>query len=65
MAVTRWQIKHGLPVILKMNVYPAESVLLSAAYALISDNDNTDYAFDNYTMQKKNTGLLHYITCKL
>jgi hypothetical protein len=47
---------------LGMNVYPVESVLLSAAYALISDNDITNYAFDNYTMQQKNTGLLHYIT---
>ncbi|NLD92154.1 MAG: hypothetical protein GX639_05735 [Fibrobacter sp.] len=47
---------------LGMTVYPAESVLLSAAYALISDNDNTEYAFDLYTMQQKNIGLLHYIT---
>jgi hypothetical protein len=47
---------------LGMNVYPVESVLLSAAYALISDNDNTDYSFDNYTMKEKNSGLLHYIT---
>jgi hypothetical protein len=47
---------------LGMNVYPVESVLLSAAYALISDNDITDYSFDSYTMQQKTTGLLHYIT---
>jgi hypothetical protein len=47
---------------LGMNAYPVETVLLSAAYALISDNDITDYAFDNYTMQQKNNGFLHYVT---
>lgn len=47
---------------LGMNVFPVESVLLSAAYALISDNDITRYSFDNFTMQEKITGLLHYIT---
>jgi len=47
---------------LGMTVYPIESVLLSAAYSLISDNDNTSYSFDNYTMQEKTTDLLHYVT---